>query len=290
MPYRHYGNIGDVWKHLPLCETLAIEQPTVYVETNAAYAAYTLEGTARQQYGVGHTYAHASRSSVVDDSRYLQLLRSVNDDATMPQTYLGSPALALRILGRSCERYVFFDLEAPALANDIAYAGALDLNGNVETLLGDSIAGTLRLLPQLSRDAFLHIDPYLVFDPNRTGQTFFDVFLAAAGRGLRCMLWYGYFTGNERTLLAARMQAAVVGIPDIDGAQIYGVDIAMAAMQPDSVVANPGVVGCGVLTANLSQASREAIAALGRGLVTVYKEGVTFEGRPGQLQMSEVTF
>ncbi|MBN1246545.1 MAG: hypothetical protein JXC32_02750 [Anaerolineae bacterium] len=286
MPYRHYGNIGDVWKHLPLCEVLAIEQPTAYIETNAAYAAYALEGTPRQRYGVGHTYAHANRAPAVDSSRYLALLRAVNAGLTEPRTYLGSSALAMQILGDSCERYILLDIEAPALANDVAYAGALGLTGKVETLLGDSIAGTLSMLPRLERDVFIHIDPYAIFEPNVAGQTYFDVFLATARRGIRCMLWYGYFTGNERALLATRIRDAIVDGPGVTAGQVYGVDVTMALLQPDTIVANPGIVGCTVLTANLSQASREAVAALGQGLVTVYEDDVTFEEHPGRLRMS----
>lgn len=290
MPYRHYGNIGDVWKHLPLCEVLAIEQPTTYVETNAAYAAYTLTGTPRQRYGVGQLYAHSDRSEAIAGSRYLTLLRAVNGEAPTPRTYLGSPALAMQVLKDRAERFVFFDLEAPALANDVAYAGALDLTGRVETVVGDSIAGTLALLPDLDAGTFLHVDPYLIFEPNEAGDTYVDVFLAAAARGLRCILWYGYFTGDERAWLAERIREAVADHPGVDGARLYGAEIAMALMQPDAVIVNPGVVGCSVLTANLSPRSREAIAALSAGLVAVYAEGVRFEGQPGRLVRSEPDF
>jgi 23S rRNA (adenine2030-N6)-methyltransferase len=140
----------------------------------------------------------------------------------------------------------------------------------------------------LGADAFIHIDPYLIFEPNEDGDTYVDVFLAAAGRGLRCMLWYGYFTGDERARMATRILVAVADHPEVDGARLYGAEIAMGLMQPDAVIVNPGIVGCGVLTANLSARSREAIAALSAGLVAVYAEGVRFEGQPGRLVRSEL--
>lgn len=27
MPYKHAGEIGDIWKHLPICDILNIEKP-----------------------------------------------------------------------------------------------------------------------------------------------------------------------------------------------------------------------------------------------------------------------
>ena len=52
MPYSHSGEIGDVWKHLPLCDVLGIERPRRYFETNAAYAEYILPKTEENRYGV----------------------------------------------------------------------------------------------------------------------------------------------------------------------------------------------------------------------------------------------
>ncbi len=42
MSYSHYGKQAEVWKHLSLCDVIAKEQPTVYVETNSAYVDYHL--------------------------------------------------------------------------------------------------------------------------------------------------------------------------------------------------------------------------------------------------------
>ena len=52
MPYSHFGEIGDLWKHLPLCEILAMEKPEVYVESNSAYSSYSLSHTERQEFGI----------------------------------------------------------------------------------------------------------------------------------------------------------------------------------------------------------------------------------------------
>ena len=36
MRYIHSGKLGDIWKHLPLCDILLTEQPKRYLETNSA--------------------------------------------------------------------------------------------------------------------------------------------------------------------------------------------------------------------------------------------------------------
>ncbi len=38
MANRHFGRIGDVWKHLPLAEILLLETPRRYWETHAGSA------------------------------------------------------------------------------------------------------------------------------------------------------------------------------------------------------------------------------------------------------------
>lgn len=289
MPYQHYGNIGDIWKHLPLCEILAIERPRIYVETNAAHATYRLEGTPCQQYGVGHVYRRGAESDVMAESRYFKLLREVNANAPLPHTYLGSPALAMQVLQDVAERFIFFDIEAPALASDASYARNLGLHERVETVLGDSISGAYRLLDDLSREAFIHIDPYTIFDPNAEGLTYFDVFLKAAQRGLKAMLWYGYFTSTEQRAIHERFSQALSAEADIDPGKLYGADVWLDVIQPDAIVVNPGIVGCGVLTANLSPALRDVVAAQSDALVDLYANGVTFEGDSGRLQSTRLT-
>jgi hypothetical protein len=48
----HYGNIGDVWKHLPLAEILSMEAPNTYWESHAGSSQYPLTHSAERDYGV----------------------------------------------------------------------------------------------------------------------------------------------------------------------------------------------------------------------------------------------
>jgi len=52
MPYNHAGEIGDVWKHLPLCDILKIEKPVKYRESNSAYSGYTISSKPQTEYGI----------------------------------------------------------------------------------------------------------------------------------------------------------------------------------------------------------------------------------------------
>jgi 23S rRNA A2030 N6-methylase RlmJ len=45
MANQHFGNLGDVWKHLWLAGVVAGVRPGQYVETHAGSALYRLEGS-----------------------------------------------------------------------------------------------------------------------------------------------------------------------------------------------------------------------------------------------------
>ena len=74
--------------------------------------------------------------------------------------YLGSPALAMNVLGKQAKRFVFFDLEKSALENVDIYAKQIELSTSVEIHYTDSLKGTIELLPSLPASSFIHIDPY----------------------------------------------------------------------------------------------------------------------------------
>ena len=286
MPYRHYGEIGDVWKHLPLCEILTMAHPRVYVETNAASASYALTTTPARRYGVMTTYRHADHSPVVDGSVYLQILRDLNERSPLPHTVLGSPGLAMHLLNRDCRRYVFFDLEPEPLADIEAAARVLGLADRVETRQADSRLGALELLDSLGPEALLHVDPYELFEPGEDGAPpYLDVVGEAARRSIPCVAWYGYFTRSEQTAARTRVRAFADAHPD---AGVTSVEVFMAAIGDALPPVDPGIVGCGVLLVNQPDAVRAVVASLAAGLVAVYAEGVTFAGGSGALHAERI--
>ena len=84
----HYGEMGDIWKHLPLAEILRLNPPRHYWETHAGSAFYPLTETAARLHGVYQFLQMAPLDPELEASAYLQDLRA------MPRFYPGSPMLA----------------------------------------------------------------------------------------------------------------------------------------------------------------------------------------------------
>jgi 23S rRNA (adenine2030-N6)-methyltransferase len=271
MGYSHFGQIGDIWKHLPLCSFLQNEAPRKYIESNSAYAHYRLDHTPEQQYGVDTFFNRALSSRTLANTPFMNLLRSYSADSGLTR-YLGSPGLAMTLLKERVEQYVFFDLDRDALANVDDYARDLNLSRRVITRIEDSLEGVHRLLGELSPDDFIHFDPYFAFEKNRNGRDYFDVFLEATRNKIKGMLWYGYNT-LEQQALARKLMAAALEANDIDWStsNVRGIEIILSAITSGEPAYNPGIMACGIITGNLSAKSLEEFDALSDALVEIYK-------------------
>jgi 23S rRNA A2030 N6-methylase RlmJ len=71
----HYGNIGDIWKHLPLAEILAIEAPNTYWESHAGSSHYALTHSPEREYGIFYFARAANQSKLLSHAVYTQLLK-----------------------------------------------------------------------------------------------------------------------------------------------------------------------------------------------------------------------
>ena len=116
MPYNHAGEIGDVWKHLPLCEILKIEKPIKYHESNSAYSGYTITANPKTEYGVLKPLGLNNDEFM--NSEYYKVLKKNGIDNLR---YTGSPGLAMEILSDGA-RYFFHDIEREALDDVEAFA------------------------------------------------------------------------------------------------------------------------------------------------------------------------
>ena len=263
--YTHFAKQPDVLKHLILCEVLKNETPQIYVETNSVCAIYPMTQTPEQQYGIYHFLEKADEVPSLKDSIYYQL-----ESGEMAKgNYLGSPALAMNVLGKQAKRFVFFDLEKSALENVGTYAKQIELSASVEIHHADSSRGTIELLPSLPTSSFIHIDPYEIDKKGDSGVTYLDVLIQATLLGMKCLLWYGFMTGDDKASLDNYITSSLekAGIKDYTG-----VELTMNSIRKDSVLCNPGILGSGILATNLSQTSTDIILDYSNQLVDIYKD------------------
>ena len=266
-------------KHLLLCELLRIEKPQVYVETNAACAQYALERTPEQEYGIYHFLKKAGaaeKECMPERAEYHHpkgaLRRSAyyqqESEAMQANRYIGSPGLAMNILGDTA-RYIFFDIESAPLENVSQYAATKGLKECITLFNRDSIEGTLELLSSLPASSFLHIDPYEIDKPGRNDRTYLDVFIEAAKAGMRCFLWYGYITLKDKRHLE---ELIAKRLPEANIRNATGVELTLKMIKEDIAESNPGVLGSGVLGANLSEESNAVIQKYAAWLEEIYKD------------------
>jgi 23S rRNA A2030 N6-methylase RlmJ len=192
----HYARIGDVWKHLPLAEVLAIERPGRYWESHAGSSSYPLTRSPERDYGVFYFLERASRSSALKGSAYLRLL-DPHERGMTPQTYPGSPRIAMELLGSAGGRFVFCDLDGASLANIAQDARALGVPAGRVRLVQEDGLSTLKdelaaLTEEEAAGTFVHVDPYRPLKCGLSGETPLRLFARVAERGVGCMLWYGF--------------------------------------------------------------------------------------------------
>lgn len=194
MPYTHFGKQADVWKHLALCEVMINEQPQIYIETNSACSDYSLKYTPEQQYGIYNFIDKATKYKDLHKSKYFNL----ESLAIKSNRYLGSPGLAMSILGNTADKFMFFDIETAPLITIAEFARQNHLADKTETIDQDSVIGVFDLLKTLPKSTLIHIDPYYIDKPSANGYNYLDLFVKASEQGLKCFLWYGFNTLDDK--------------------------------------------------------------------------------------------
>lgn len=96
MANHHFGNFGDVWKHLALAEVLALERPSRYAETHAGSGSYAMVDDAERRFGVLRFLEVADDTASLRNSRYRALLNQFGDARGF---YPGSALMAMAELG-----------------------------------------------------------------------------------------------------------------------------------------------------------------------------------------------
>lgn len=266
MANRHFGNLGDVWKHLVLAEVLAIERPLHYWETHAGSASYPLSPSRARGYGVYGFLDASGHDRVLAESHYCGVLEG-EVDRSVP-TYPGSPLIAMRLLLGDTD-YVFCDLDPASTESLESAADGLGIGGRARCLTQDGLAAirdTSGAYADDPADVLVHIDP---FDPSaETEPGLSAVTLASelSRQGFRLIYWYGYDTLEGRAwawdTVGSQLGSQWCGDLTTQSNALGGRRTPLADHGP--------MIGCGVLTANVPPATTHRLSGLGKRLAATY--------------------
>lgn len=163
--------------------------------------------------------------------------------------------------------------------NVSSYAGQIKIHSDVRFLNTDSLNGMIDLLPTLPKSTFIHIDPYEIDKKGASDLTYLDIFIKATQSGMKCLLWYGFMTNQDK----GRINQYVIRSLQQENIKNYTcVELIMKSIKENTVSCNPGVLGSGILAANLSQKSHNMILDYSRKLVELYKNA-QYNGYDGSL-------
>lgn len=273
MANRHFGELGDVWKHLLLAEIIRLNPPLHYWETHAGSAAYNLTESPTRLHGALRFLSYASSDPELAVCSYLGALRA------LPGMYPGSPLLAMRALGQGAS-YLFCDTD-PESVQSLRKAGAhigirIVEEDGVSTIRREAESAELR-----PSDVLVHIDPY---EPHERvtldGMTSVELAASLAGRGYRVFYWYGYDSVDERAWAREEISCLAPGV------DLWCGDVAIPS--PFVYPGRSGTWGCGVVLANMTATEVEMCARLGTALERISADDVLASNEPSRLEFAVI--
>lgn len=231
--------------------------------------------TIEQEYGIYYFLKEAKNDASLFQSVYFNLENSIIKE----NKYLGSPGLAMSILKNTTNKFYFFDIETAALSNIIEFAETNQIIDHVTAINQNSIVGTFDLLPTLSQSALIHIDPYNIDQPSSNGKDYLDIFVEASELGIQCILWYGFNTLDEKNTLN---NFIINKLSNKNINNVLCIELIMDIIQKDQILCNPGILGNGLLTSNLSQISTAVIENYSESLTALYQKS-QYKGYKGSM-------
>lgn len=282
MANRHFGNIGDVWKHVVLAEVLERELPAWYAETHAGSGAYPVVHSGGREYGFLHFLEVAPRFPVLALSPYRAIATSyVESDRGL---YPGSALLAMTVLGDTTS-YLLCDLDRESVTDLRRWSHELDLH-NCEVAEADGMAAVAaRLDSETHRPGLVHIDPFDRDARAPGGYSALELAARAADSGTGLVYWYGYdepgAQGRAHKQLAALTRAplwcgevTVTGASDSLGDRDHSATLRTF----------------GIILANVQEGTAGACSALGNALSRAYDDAVLPDGAPGILAFTSSAY
>ncbi|MDF5732029.1 MAG: 23S rRNA (adenine(2030)-N(6))-methyltransferase RlmJ [Rhizonema sp. PD38] len=292
MANRHYAEIGDLWKHLPLAEILSLEQPRLYCETHAGSAQYHLTHSWERDYGFFQFFAEAKKFPALQVSQYLNVLRTCQGEDENLSIYPGSPQIAMRLRGNEAN-YAFCDLDDESLDNIKNVAQRLQIPATaVQCFQADGIDAIAQFVSQSHEHAseiLVHIDPYRPLEIARNNLNSIDLFYELSKIGVKTILWYGY-DAQEREILGKVINKTLTSKEiTVSTQNLWCGEIYLLEINNPNFSLNPGVMGCGVLCSNLSPKTVAACIKLGEELVYVYENSVFPNGLSGAISYRSIS-
>lgn len=276
MANHHFGEIGDVWKHLVLGDLLDRTRPARYWETHAGSGTYVLDRSWQREYGVFTMLREAPRAPAIEASRYVWLVRTLPPGDDEQPRYPGSARLAMEVLGDTAA-YLCCDLDPASVADLARSARELELTDIVRVERADGLgtvwAAAQDLAPDAAAATVVMIDPFEAGERSIDGMDALDLFARLAGGGFPTALWHGYDDEGDRD--AARARTGDATHVDIETPFLHG-----------GTRLHPGVGGCAMMLANVSGEILDHVERLGRQLAACYDEVLLPDGTPGALRFT----
>ncbi|MGH2629219.1 MAG: 23S rRNA (adenine(2030)-N(6))-methyltransferase RlmJ [Actinomycetota bacterium] len=276
----HFGQIGDVWKHLPLGDLLDRLRPARYWETHAGSGTYVLDRSWEREYGVFALLREAPRAPAINASRYLGLLRTLPPGDDGEPRYPGSARLAMEVLGGGAT-YLLCDLDPASVGDLTRVVREQDLADVVRVERTDGLAAiwasAQTLGPSEAASTFVFLDPFDGSERSADDMDALDLFARLAVGGFPSALWHGYDDAADRGAIGRRAT--------VDGVAVHSLDIETAFLRGETTL-NPGVSGCGLFLANVPAEAVDHVERLGRQLEACYDEALMPDSTPGSLRFT----
>lgn len=294
---RHFGKIGDVWKHLPLAEILAARSPARYMDSHAGSALYPLSRSLSRDYGVFWFFERSRQCPVLRETAYHRLLTQMQDGAGQLTEYPGSPAIAMRLLGERAA-YLFCDTDGVSLDDIQADAGRLAIPGRcVRCVRGDGVTSIEEHWDEVIASperTLMHVDPY---EPaaGPVGSRPIDLVAKAAAAGVSVVLWYGYHArdaggphghdGALRDGLLDELRASFQANRVDPTSRVWFCELELEGIDdPRFDLAAPGALGCGICCVNVDGSVTDRMRSLGVAMADIY-QGYRFpDGSSGTIR------
>jgi hypothetical protein len=185
------------------------------------------------------------------------------------------PTRGPRLPGKHADEYIFCDKDlasADSLAIAAADLGLQDLTSVVHSDGPGTIWTASKNLPSgQDSEVMCHIDPFNSFAAEPGMPSSLQLFEWLAVKGIKVVYWYAYEQPDERGWLLSQLK---------EGTRAWCGDVLL----PESD--ESGLIGLGVALANVSPASIERCALLGRALERLYDNAPLPSGGRGSISFA----